>query len=157
MIAQLSDKDPRAILVLKAAAKRGASGSAGSALLELALIKDPAVDDILLEFLDGTKDEQWNAITAIANSNRAADPRWTPRLTKIWQAEDKATRKRSLSKLKKYDEGEDSDPIHDITRVLRDVAEAHQEPCAARLAAKGELKTYLTKILPEVCGKKSGE
>lgn len=146
--------DPRAIPVLKAAAKRGASGSTGGALGALAQIKDPAVDDILLEFLGGTKEEQWSAITAVVNSNRTADPRQTPLLIKVWQGEDKASRKRSISKLKAFDNGEDSEPIHDITRILRDIAEAHQAPCAAKLLAKGELKTYLTKILAAGCKKR---
>ncbi|HEY5938976.1 MAG TPA: HEAT repeat domain-containing protein [Kofleriaceae bacterium] len=146
--------DPRAIPVLKAAAKRGATGSTGGALGALAHIKDPAVDDILLEFLGGTKDDQWSAITAITNSNRKADPRQTPLLIKIWQGEDKATRKRSISKLKAFDNGEDADSIHDITRILRDIAEADQAPCAAQLLAKGELKTYLKKILADGCKKR---
>ncbi|MEJ7596673.1 MAG: hypothetical protein WKG01_02085 [Kofleriaceae bacterium] len=110
----------------------------------------------LARVLDGTSDEQWSAIAALANSNRPSDPRLTPRLIKVWQAQDKATRKRSISKLKAFDNGEDGDSIHEITRLLRDVAKSYQEPCAARLVAKGEVRKYLTKILPKVCGTKSG-
>jgi hypothetical protein len=142
--------DPRAIPVLKAAAKR----STGGALSAMAYIKDPAVDEIFLEFLDGSKDEQWTAIVALATSNRTADPRQTPKLIKIWQAQDKATRKRSISKLKAFDIGEDDDPVHDITRLIRDIAKVHQGPCAALLLAKGETKTYLTKILAAGCKKR---
>jgi HEAT repeat protein len=144
--------DPRAIPVLKAAAKRGVTGAVGTALAALAEMKDPAVDDIVLEFLDGSEDEQQTAIMALISSPRAADPRQTPKLVKIWQAQDKGERKSSVAKLKKYDNGEDDAPIHNITRLLRKIAETDQSPCDARSAAKGEVKAYLTKILPKTCG-----
>ena len=57
-------------------------------------------------------------------------------MTKTWEAQDKAARKRSY------------------TRLLRNIVEVDQSPCEARTAAKGELKTYLTKILPKACGAK---
>jgi hypothetical protein len=142
--------DPRAFATLKAAAKRGIAG----VVSELVYIKDPAVDDYMLELLDGSADDQDTAITALVNSNRTPDPRLTPKLIKSWQAQSKAARKESVAKLKKFDNGEDDAPIHSITRLLRDVAEVDQSPCDARTAAKGEVKTYLTKILPKTCGKK---
>jgi HEAT repeat protein len=141
--------DPRAFATLKAAAKRGVDG----VVAEIVYIKDPAVDDYMLELLDGSEDDQYVAITALVNSHRPSDPRLTPKLIKSWQGQSKADRKESVAKLKKFDNGDDDASIHNITRLLRAIAENDQAPCDARTAAKGELKTYLTKILPKTCGK----
>jgi len=87
-------------------------------------------------------------------SVKRSDPRQTPKLVKVWQAQDKAARKRSVAKLEAHDEMEDDHDIHHVSDQLRAIAETDQSPCEARTAAKGELKTYLTKILPKDCGKK---
>ena len=141
--------DPRAIPTLQAAAAKASPKYQNSAMDALARIEDPAVDDLLLEFLAGPK--AMDALHA-ALAVKRVDARQTPALIKLWTAQDKASRKRAVAKLKAFDRMEDDHPIHQITEQLRRIAEADASPCEARAAAKGELKTYLTKILPKTCG-----
>ncbi len=141
--------DPRAIPTLQAAAAKASPKYLNSAMDALARIDDPAVDDVLLEFLAGPK-----AMDALhgALAVKRVDVRQTPALIALWTAQDKASRKRSVAKLKAFDRMEDDHPIHQITEQLRRIAKVDASPCQARAAAKGELKTYLTKILPKACG-----
>jgi HEAT repeat protein len=144
--------DPRAIPALKAAALRADPKYSNSALKALIETKDPAVDDIVLEFID---DKKWamQTIRFLVSAKRI-DPRQTPKLAKVWQSQSKAVRKRSVSKLKAHDAMEDDHDIHHLTDQLRAIAAKDQSPCEARTAAKkGELKAYLAKILPKECGK----
>lgn len=141
--------DPRAIPALKAAAEKASPEYLNSAMDALATIKDPAVDDVMLAFLDGPK--AMDALHAVIAVKRV-DVRQAPALVKLWSAQPKASRKRAVAKLKAFDNMEDDHPIHQITEQLRRIAAVDRQPCDARGAAKGELKTYLTKILPKACG-----